>query len=88
MAYHVVFTDAALRSLQKMPKHIQKRVHRWIDLIAEDPRRTGTRELVGQPGIRRVHASKDYVILYTIDQQRVTIILLRIENRREIYRGM
>jgi len=88
MAYQVIFTDAALRSLKKMPNHIQKRVRRWIDLIAEDPRRPGTRELIGHPGIRRVHASKDYVILYTVEKQRVAIILLRIENRREVYRGL
>jgi mRNA interferase RelE/StbE len=88
MAYQVIFSDAATRSLRKLPAHIQKRVRRWIDLIAEDPRRAGTRELIGYPGMRRVHASKDYVILYTIDQQRVTIILLRIENRRDSYRRL
>ena len=88
MPYQVIFTDAAGRSLRELPNHIQKRVNQWIDLIAEEPRRTGTRQLVGHPNIRRAHASKDYVILYTIEQQRVTILVLRIENRRDVYRGM
>ena len=88
MLYQVIFTDAARRSMMDLPGHIQKRVQRWIDLLAEDPRRAGTRQLVGHPAIRRAHASKDYVILYTIDHERVTILVLRIENRRDVYRGM
>ena len=88
MRYQVIFTDAALRSLRGLPVHIQKRIQRWIDLIAEDPWRTETRQLVGHPGIRRVHASKDYVILYTVERERVTIVVLRIENRRDVYRGL
>jgi mRNA interferase RelE/StbE len=88
MPYQVIFTEAARRSLRDLPGHVQKRVKRWIDLLAEDPRRAGTRQLVGHPAIRRVHAGKDYVILHTIEQERVTIIVLRIENRRDVYRGM
>jgi mRNA interferase RelE/StbE len=88
MPYQVIFTDAARRSLRELPAHIQKRVNRWIDLLAEDPRRAGTRQLVGHPAIRRAHASKDYVILYTIEPQRVTILVLRIENRRDVYRRL
>jgi mRNA interferase RelE/StbE len=87
MAYQVVFTDAANRSLRELPVHVQKRVKRWIDLIGEDPRRQGTRQLVGHPAIRRVHASKDYVVLYSIEQQKVMVIILRVENRRDVYRG-
>ncbi len=88
MAYQVILTDAASRSLRELPVHIQKRVKRWIDLVAEDPRRPGTRELVGHPGIRRVHASKDYVILYTIERQWIAVLVLRVENRRDVYRGL
>jgi mRNA-degrading endonuclease RelE of RelBE toxin-antitoxin system len=43
---------------------------------------------VGHPGIRRVHASKDYVILYTIENEQVTVLVLRIENRRDVYRRL
>ena len=85
MPYQVILTDAANRSLRGLPVHIQKRVKRWIELVAEDLRRPGTRELVGYPGIRRVQASKDYVILYTIERQRIAVIVLRVENRRDVY---
>jgi mRNA interferase RelE/StbE len=88
MAHQVIFTDAASKSLAILPAHIQQRVKRWIDLLADDPWRAGTRQLVGHPGIRRVHASKDYVILYTIERERISVIVLRVENRRDVYRGL
>ena len=88
MTYSVVLTDAAKRALRELPAHVQKRVTRWIDLLAQDPRRPGTRQLVGHPGIRRVHASKDYVILYFIQHEQVTVLVLRVENRRDVYRNL
>lgn len=88
MPHDVTFTEAARRSLARLPAHIQKRIGRWIDLLAEDPWRTGTRQLSGYPGIRRVHASKDYVILYTIETEKIMVIVLRVENRRDVYRRL
>jgi addiction module RelE/StbE family toxin len=84
----VIFTDGASKSLAGLPAHVQKRVGRWINLLAEDPRRSGTRQLAGHPGIRRVHASKDYVIVYTIEHARVVVLILAVENRRDVYRGL
>jgi mRNA interferase RelE/StbE len=88
MAYQVVFTDAAKRSSHELPAHIRKRVGRWIDLLAEEPRRPGTRQLQGYPHIRRAHAGKDYVILYTIIPEQMTVIVLGVENRRDVYRRL
>jgi mRNA interferase RelE/StbE len=88
MPYEVIFTEAARKSLRDLPAHVQKRAIRWIDLLAEDPRRSGTRQLEGHPGIRRVHASKDYVILYTIENEKIAILILRVENRRDVYRRL
>lgn len=88
MTYSVVLTDAAKRALRELPAHVQKRVTRWIDLLAQDPRRPGTRQLVGHPSIRRVHASKDYVILYVIQHEQVTVLVLCVENRRDVYRNL
>jgi hypothetical protein len=83
MPYQVIFTDAAGRSLRELPSHIQKRVNRWIDLIAEEPRRTGTRQLVGHPDTDGLMPAR-----ITSSQHRVIIIVLRIENRRDVYRRM
>ncbi len=65
MAYTVKLAAKAERQLGDLPAHIRKRVARWIGLLAEDPYRSPSRQLEGYPQLRRVHASKDYVIVVT-----------------------
>ena len=81
MAYHVEFTQEAAQELRALPKHIQKRVIRWADLLAEDPRRTPSRQLEGCAGLRRIHASKDYVLVYTVDDKKVLVLIVRVGHR-------
>ncbi len=88
MRYTVALTPRAEKELDALPRHVQKRIARWIDLLADDPRREGTAKLEGHGGLRRVHASKDYVIIYTIHAKRVLVLILRIAHRKEAYRGL
>jgi addiction module RelE/StbE family toxin len=57
-------------------------------LIAEDPHRTPSRRLEGYPELRRVHASKDYVIVYAILEDEVVVLVIRLARRREVYRRL
>jgi len=66
MAHTVKLTPTAERQVEQLPKHVQKRVARWQDLIGDDPLRPPSRQLEGYPDFRRVHASKDYVIVYSV----------------------
>jgi len=88
MPYRVVFQKDAKGDLDRMPAHVQRRVLRWLDLLAEDPWRAGTRQLEGYPGIRRVHAGKDYVVLYTVQEQEAVVLILAVAHRREVYRHL
>lgn len=86
--YRVILSKEARRDLDDLPRHVQKRIVRWLDLLADDPRRSPSLQLEGHPGIRRVHASKDYVILYSISSQRIEVIVIAVANRRDVYRRM
>ena len=88
MAYRVEFIPRAAREFQLLPAHVQRRVVRWLELLAEDPRRAGTKQLGGRPEFRRVHAGKDYVIVYAIVQGRLLVLVLRVAHRNEAYRGL
>lgn len=88
MAHRVELTSKARRELADLPRHVQKRIVRWLDLLAENPRRTKTRQLEGQPELRRVHAGKDYVIVYTVRQKQVLVLVVRIAHRKEVYRNL
>jgi len=88
VAYRVEFTARAAEEFRDLPKPVRKRIIRWLDLLAEDPRRLGTKQLEGRPELRRVHAGKDYVIIYTILGRRFVVLVVRIAHRSEAYRGL
>ena len=88
MRYRIAFTARADREIDELPRHIQKRVARWLDLLADDPRREGTKKLAGPSELRRVHASKDYVIVYAVRSREVLVLIVRVAHPREVYRGL
>jgi len=88
MRYRIGFTPRAEKEFNDLPRHVQKRVVRWFDLLAENPRREGTKKLEGTTELRRVHASKDYVIIYTIQEKEILVLVVRVGHRREVYRRL
>ena len=88
MAYTIRISDKAQRQVDRLPAHVQKRVARWIDLLAEDPYRPPSGQLAGYPELRRIHASKDYVILYSVLEDEVLVLVVRVGHRREVYRSL
>ena len=88
MAYAVKLAAKAERQLADLPEHIRRRVGRWINLLSEDPYRRPSRQLEGFPELRRVHASKDYVIVYSVLAREVVVLIVRVAHRREVYRNL
>ena len=88
MAYGIELTPKADDEFRDLPRPAQTRILRWLDLLSDDPRRAGTKQLVGRPELRRVHASKDYVIVYTILDKRVVVLVVRVAHRKDVYRGL
>lgn len=88
MRYRVALTIRAEKEFDELPRHIQRRITRWLDLLADDPRREGTKKLQGRGELRRVHASKDYVIVYVVRDKEVLVLIVRVAQRKEVYRGL
>lgn len=88
MAYTVKLTGKAEREVADLPKHIRKRVARWIGLLSENPFRRPSCQLEGYPELRRVHASKDYVIVYSVLQDEIVVLVVRVAHCREVYRRL
>jgi len=86
--YRVRFTRKATLELRGLPPQIQRRVARWMDLLAENPRRRGTKQLEGRPELRRVHVGKDYVVVYTIREEEILVLVVRVGHRKEVYRRL
>lgn len=88
MAYRIELTSKALRQIGELPETVKKRVGRWLELLSEDPRRSPSRQLEGYPDLRRVHASKDYVIIYSILNDRLVVLVVRVAHRGDVYRRL
>lgn len=88
MRYRIAFTARSEREFEELPQHTQKRIARWLGLLSDDPRREGTKQLEGHGDLRRIHASKDYVIVYAVRDKEVLVLIVRVAHRKDAYRGL
>jgi len=61
-------------------------VARKIDALSGDPRPPGVEKLRGAENLWRVRVG-DYRIIYTVRDEVVLVLVIRIGHRREVYRG-
>lgn len=85
MTYRIEVAPAALRQLRKLDRTAQKRMQAAIELLAEQPRPSGAKKLVGGEGEWRVRTG-DYRIVYEIHDDVLLVLVVAVGHRREIYR--
>jgi mRNA interferase RelE/StbE len=86
-AYTITILPSALRQLAELPRHEQKRINERIDRLAVDPRPPGVKKLKGESDLFRLR-SGNYRIIYSIEDVRLIVLVIRIGHRRDVYRGM
>ena len=84
MTYKIVVTPAAERGLRKVHPEIRARIRGAILKLAVDPRPPGARALTERPGFRVRVA--DYRILYTVRDDVLTVVVVRVGHRSQVYR--
>lgn len=81
--YNVLYTEAFYRSLKPIPKKDLVRILRKTKALADDPRPVGSQKLSGQEKYRIRQG--DYRIIYSIEDDRLIVIVVKVGNRREVY---
>jgi len=89
MAWKIEFTPEAERNLDRLDKQVARRITKFIvDRIAalEDPRSLG--DALHGPDLKKYWKYRvgDYRVIAKIEDERVSIVVVRIGNRREAYR--
>ena len=85
MKYAVALERAAARFLLRLrDAKLKKRLDDAIEALSDDPRPNGCRKLAGTSDRYRVRVG-DYRIVYRIDDGKVTVLVLVIGHRREVY---
>lgn len=86
MVWSIEFDARAEKELRKLNRQDAARIFKLLDEVAEleDPRSRG-HSLVGQlSGLWRYRAG-DWRVICNIEDERVTVLVLKIGHRREVY---
>lgn len=86
MTFQIEVTRDALRVLAKLDKPVRRRLQAAIDRLQHDPRPPGVRAMRGEQGLLRLRVG-DYRVIYTVQDQRLLVLVVDVGHRSEIYRG-
>ena len=82
--YKIFFRESVRKDLGVLPKkEIQKNLHR-IEALSEDPRPAGCEKLTGEEKYR-IRQGR-YRILYSIQDEELTVWVVKIGHRKDVYR--
>lgn len=84
--YAIFFLPSAARQLEKVPATARGGLIDAIDGLADEPRPGGAKLLsgVGNERIWRI-AVGAHRILYSVEDAKLTVLIVRVADRREVY---
>lgn len=83
-SYEIVFKKSVYKDLRRLPKGDIKRILARIDSLADNPRPQGAEKLTNEEKYRIRQGN--YRILYTVEDTIITVTIVKIGHRREVYR--
>ena len=75
----------AQRDIKSLDRPVQKRILARLSELASEPRPAGAELLTGLADVWRVRVG-DYRIVYTIKDDVLLVLVLRVGHRREVYK--
>ena len=82
--YKIEIKKSAAKEIGKLPRVVLKRILERIEALGEEPRPKGCKKLSADEKYRiRVGV---YRVLYSIDDDRLIIFVVKAGHRKEIYR--
>jgi mRNA interferase RelE/StbE len=82
--YKILIKPSAVKELNKIPKTDLSKITEKIKLLSEDPRPSACEKLAAQNAYRIRQGS--YRIIYTIEDDKLVVFVIKIGHRREVYR--
>jgi mRNA interferase RelE/StbE len=82
--FSLTFRESVAKDLRGIPKADVKRILRRIDELAEDPRGPGSEKLAGSEYYRVRQGM--YRIIYEICEEVLVVVVVKVGNRRDVYR--
>ena len=82
--YKIFFKKSVWKDFESIPKKDLRKILQRIDLLAENPRLQGSQKLSGRERyrIRQGH----YRIVYSIQDNELTVWIVKVSHRKDIYK--
>ena len=84
MSYNIIFTKAAAKELEQIPKTYYNKIKGRILKLADNPRPAGSIKLKGSENLYRIRVGT-YRVVYCIADKIITVTITRIAHRKEVY---
>lgn len=85
MKYSLAYKSSAIKELLQLPKSYAVKVKAAINKLPENPRPAGYKKLEGSYNEYRIRVGI-YRVVYTIADEVLTIVVIKIAHRKEAYR--
>ena len=83
-SYSVLIKPSAAKELERLPDKLRRQVAKRIQVLADNPRPVGVEKLTGEELYRLRQG--DHRIVYSIEDAVLIVRVVRIGNRRDVYR--
>ena len=84
--YNIYFRKSVAKELSKLPNPTLQKVIKRIEALAIDPRPVGCEKLTGQEFYRIRQGN--YRIVYSIQDNELTVWVVKISHRKDIYKRL
>jgi mRNA interferase RelE/StbE len=85
MTYSILLAPPAERQLKSLTDSVQKRIVKRLKSLRENPRPQGVKKLAGEEDLYRIREG-NYRIIYTIQDKELIVLVVKIGNRKDVYR--
>jgi mRNA interferase RelE/StbE len=82
--YSLVFKRSVAKDLREIPKNDVARILKCFEALSEDPRAPGCEKLSGKERYRVRQGA--YRIVYEIEDAILTVVVVKVGHRRDVYR--
>lgn len=83
-SYSVLIKPSAVKELERLPEKLRRQLAKRIQGLAGNPRPVGAEKLTGED-LYRIRQG-DHRVVYSIADAVLTVLVIRIGNRRDVYR--
>jgi mRNA interferase RelE/StbE len=83
-AYKIFFKKSVEKDFKSIPKKDLKRIMGRIGMLADDPRPSGSEKLTGRERYRLRQGL--YRVVYSIQDNELTVWVVKVGHRKDIYR--